>query len=263
LAQAPAGGQQGGAPQGGQALGGVSGPRRTGPSKPAPRSADGKMLLTGATPSDKGVWLPAVALTTHLAPLETVPFQPWARKLYDERQLHRFEPHTRCNPSGASRQFQTPYGVEFVEMSAFQRIYIFDIGGPHTWRTVYMDGRTHPRDLTPTHYGHSIGWWEGDTLVIDTVGYNERFWLDRAGMPHTEHLRTLEKLTRTNADTIVYEITFDDLHTYTAKWTAKFDLRWEPGTELFEYVCQQQNYAGDLMVGDVLTKVERLSPIVP
>src|SRR5438128_2505938 len=82
-------------------------------------------------------------------------------------------------PSGGPRQFLTPYGVEFVEMDDLQRIYIFDVGGPHTYRIVYMDGRPHPKDkdLVPDYYGHSVGRWEGDTLVVDSVVYNEKFWL--------------------------------------------------------------------------------------
>jgi hypothetical protein len=68
-----------------------------------------------------------------------------------------------------ARQFLTPYGVEMVEMRELQRVFIFDIGGPHTFREVFMDGRSHPKDFTPTYYGHSIGWWDGDTLVIDTA----------------------------------------------------------------------------------------------
>ena len=70
-----------------------------------------------------------------------MPFQPWARAVFDDRQKHEFEPHTRCKPSGVARQFLTPYGVEFVELPELQRVYIFDIGGPHTFRTIYMDGR--------------------------------------------------------------------------------------------------------------------------
>ena len=61
-----------------------------------------------------------------------------------------------------------------------------------------MDGRSHPKDFTPTYYGHSIGWWEGDTLVVDTVGFNEGFWMDRGGLPHTDQLHTIEKFTRTD-----------------------------------------------------------------
>jgi hypothetical protein len=125
-----------------------------------------------------------------------------------------------------------------------------------------MDGSGHPRDLTPSFYGHSIGWWEGDTLNVDTIGYNEAFWLDRRGLPHTEALHTLEKFTRTNQAQVKYEVTVDDPGAYTAPWTTTFNLRRENGQELFEYVCQQANYAGELMVGDQ-TKVDRKTDIVP
>jgi hypothetical protein len=220
------------------------------PPKPAPRNVAGRVLLGGETRMDKGVWLPVFGIFDPIAPYTTVPFQPWAKAVYDDRQKHELEPHARCKPSGSARQFLTPYGVEFVELPEAQRIFIFDIGGPHTFRTVYMDGRSHPNDFTPTYYGHSIGWWEGDTLVVDTVGYNERFWLDRRGLPHTNHLHTLERFTRTNQAQISYAITVDDAGAYTAPWTGRFNLRWEAGTELFEYMCQQANYATELMVGD-------------
>jgi len=238
--------------------------RRGGPPPgPAPRRADGRVLLGGATPADKGVWLPgAGGAQNSINDASQVPFQPWARALYAQRDVNQLEPHTRCKPSGAIRQFLTPYGVEFVELPELQRIYIFDIGGPHTYRTIYMDGRTHPAALEPSYYGHSIGWWEGDTLVVDTVGYNEGFWIDRKGLPHTDQLHTLERFTRTDSNTIKYEVTIDDPGAYTRAWTSGFNLRWEAGTELFEYVCQQANYAGTLMVGGAKS-VDRTSPIVP
>jgi hypothetical protein len=176
--------------------------------------------------------------------------------------VHELEPHARCKASGVARLFLTPYGVEFVELPELRRLYIFDIGGPHTYRTVYMDGRAHPARLEPTFYGHSIGWWEGDTLVIDTTGFNEGFWLDRDGLPHTEKLRTLERFTRTDFSAIRYELTVDDPGAYTAPWSGATTLRWEAGTELFEYVCQQANYADNLMVGQYTT-VDRTTPIVP
>ena len=125
-----------------------------------------------------------------------------------------------------------------------------------------MDGRSHPSHLLPSYYGHSIGWWEGDTLVIDTVGFNEGFWLDRMGAPHTERLHTVERLTRTDAASLQYEMTIDDPAVYTAPWKARFDMRWEQGTELFEYICQEANYAHDLMVG-TLQSVDRSAPIIP
>jgi len=229
----------------------------------APRTADGKILLGGATPAEKGVWTPRFGITDPIAPADEVPFQPWAKALYDDRQTHELEPHARCKASGTARQFLTPYGVELIELPHVARLYIFDIGGPHTFRTVYMDGRSHPRDLTPSYYGHSIGWWEGDTLVVDSTGFNEGFWLDRRGLPHTEQLHTVERFTRVDAETIRYEITVHDPGAYTAPWSGWFELQWDRGTELFEYICQQANYAHELMVGGERSSVDRSSPIVP
>ncbi|HTM04136.1 MAG TPA: hypothetical protein VL173_11570 [Vicinamibacterales bacterium] len=211
----------------------------------------------------KGVWTPSgIGITAPILAKEKTPYQPWAAALYDFRQANELEPHTRCKPSGGARQFLTPYGVEFVELPEIQRIYIFDIGGPHTFRTIYTDGRKHPDHLQPTYYGHSVGHWEGDTLVVDTVGFNEAFWMDRRGMPTTDKLHLVEKFTRTSKERINYEITVDDPGAYTAPWTTGFQLAWQDGQELFEYVCQQSNYAGELMVG-AGTHVDRTSPIVP
>lgn len=268
-AQAPEGrggrgeGVQVGVPNGRGGAPAAPGGRGRLPAKPAPRGADGRVLLGGATATDKGVWLPGNGGgQAMVADLAKVPFQPWAKELHAERGRNQLEPHTRCKPSGFVRQFLTPYGVEIVELAEMQRVFIFDIGGPHTYRTIYTDGRTHPAHLEPSFYGHSIGWWEGDTLVVDTTGFNESFWMDRRGLPHTEKLRTLERFTRTDSNTIKYEVTVDDPDAYTARWTSEFNLGWEAGTELFEYVCQEANYAHTLMVGDK-TSVDRTSTIVP
>jgi hypothetical protein len=158
--------------------------------------------------------------------------------------------------------FLTPYGVEIVESPELQRVFIFDVGGPHTFRTIYMDGRTHPNKVQPDYYGHSIGHWEGDTLVVDTVGFNEGFWFDRSGLPHTNQLHTIERFTRADLDTLRYELTIDDPGAYTAPFTGRLNLIREANTELFEYVCQQSNFAHELMVGQG-TSIDRSSPIVP
>ena len=192
----------------------------------------------------------------------TLPFQPWARAVYADRERNQLEPHTRCKPSGFARQFLTPYGVEIVELPEMERIYIFDIGGPHTYRTIYMDGRSHPSRVSPSFYGHSIGWWQSDTLIVDTVGYNEGFWIDRRGLPTTDRLHTIEQFTRTDSRTVKYEVTVDDPGAYTAPWQGGFNFGLEAGTELFEYVCQQANYADNLMLGE-LKRVDRTSTIVP
>ena len=270
-------GRQGGG-QGRQGGGGRGGGRGAAPQLPVPRQADGRVLLNNAATDKGGLWVGSFSLALALAPptpvpnpnpkntspvdITLVPFQPWAKALLDDRIKHELEPHTRCKASGVTRQFMTPYGVEFVELPELKRIYIFDVGGPHTYRTIYMDGRSHPTGELPLYYGHSIGWWEGDTLVVDTTGYNESFWLDRKGVPHTEKLHTIEKFTRTFAGAMKYEVTIDDPGAYTKPWSATFDFRREAGQELFEYVCQQANYGHELMVGEG-TKVDRSTVIVP
>ena len=110
--------------------------------------------------------------------------------------------------------------------------------------------------------GDSRGRWEGDTMVVETVGFNEGFWMDRGQLPHTDQLRLLEKFTRTSAASMRYELTVDDPGAYTAPFTGVSNLRWENGTELFEYICQQANQASTLMVG-AGTEADRSSPIVP
>jgi hypothetical protein len=236
--------------------------RNAGPPKPAPRNKEGRALLSGATSADKGVWLPGPVVPDPLGPSKELPFLPWSRALFADRRTHQLEPHARCKPSGVARVFLTPYGVEITELAELKRVFIFDIGGPHTFRTIYLDGRAHPKDLSPSYYGHSIGKWEGDTLAIDTVGFNEGFWLDRGGLPSTGQLHTMERLTRTNLTTLHYELTVDDPGAYSRPWKGELNLQWEDNTELFEYVCQEQNYAHELMVGQG-TKVDRSSPIVP
>jgi hypothetical protein len=227
--------------------------RAEAPAGPAPRLADGLPNL-GNTADAKGLWLPLdrteLGRRSTLAPVGTIPFQPWAKALYEDRQIHELEPHTRCHASGVARQFQTPYGVEFVYMPDLQRMFIFDVGGPHTFRIVFMDGRPHPAQLDPTSYGHSVGHWEGDTLVVDTIGFSENFWLDRTGLPHTERLHTVERFTRTDFNTIKYEVLIDDPSVYTRPWAGGFNLRWTPGVELFEYICQDNNTAPNLMTKD-------------
>ena len=269
-------------------------------NQPAPRSADGHIVI-GNTTAVKGVWIgsslgfcnsntvqaapslnpgaapgraagagpagaagagPGGGRGAAAGPCTPIPYMAWTRAVSDDRRRMQLEPHTRCKPSGGPRQWLTPYGAEFLELPDQQVAYIFDIGGPHTYRTIHMDGRKHPAKLTPSFYGHSIGWWEGDTLVVDTVGFNEDFWIDRGQVPHTTQLHLIEKYTRTALDTMRYELTVDDPGAYTAPFTGVSNLRWESGTELFEYVCQQENYAVTLMVGEG-TSVDRTSAIVP
>jgi hypothetical protein len=255
-------GRQGGTPA--VNLGAPPGPPAAGTPQPPPRAPSGRVVIDGADKNGKGIWMSLfpIGVVAHLAPLDQIPFQAWARRLYDDRLSHQLEPHARCKPSGSVRQLQTPYGVEIVDLPHLQRLYLFDIGGPHSYREVYMDGRSHPPALLPTAYGHSVGWWDGDTLVVDTIGFNEGFWIDRRGLPGTERLHTIERFTRRLQDTMSYEITIDDPGAYTAPFSGRFDLRLDPETAMFEYMCQEANYAVGLMLGTA-EGVAATTPTVP
>jgi hypothetical protein len=240
--------------------------RKRGPSRPTPHWPDGRVNL-GPLPGETGVWEgnagstlatnikggidnPRMNLPTNMK-ISDVPFQSWARALYDYRQATttKDDPHVRCKPSGGPRLFHTPYGFEFVDVPEDKRIYMIEVGGPHTWRTFYMDGRQHPKDLDPSYFGHSVAHWEGDALVVDTVGFNEKFWLTREGIPHTEYLHLVERFTRTDYDTMKYEATLDDPGAYTGKWTGGWLIRWQPNQEMYEYVCQDNNRDAKHMYG--------------
>lgn len=247
-AQAPNAGIGGG--------GGGRGQAAAGPAAPTPRWPDGKPRL-GAPPGGKGLWNGGG--TTGGG---EVPYQPWARAVSQMRREEALEPHTRCKASGGPRQFATPYGVEIVDMPDLQRVFILDVGGPHTFRVIYTDGRAHPKDLVPSYYGHSIGKWEGDTFVVDTIGFNDKMWIDRGQAPHTEKLHLIEKFTRTDMNSMTYELTIDDPMAYTAPFTRTSAMRFAANSELFEFICQDNNFAHELMVGTA-EHVDRTSVIVP
>jgi hypothetical protein len=242
------------------------------PAQPAPRNPDGRINL-GPPSGQKGVWerrnehlvinpesYQAAATKTARVHISEVPLQPWARALTNYRQSLSLasEPYARCKASGGPRQLMSPYGLEIVDRPDLQRLYIFNISNAMSFRTVYMDGRSHPKELVPGYFGHSIGRWDGDTLVIETVGFNEAFWMNRDGLPHTSQLRLTERLTRTNFDTLNYEVTIDDPGAYTAPWTSGYTLGWTRDAELFEYVCQENNLSPESMVGG-----SRLTTVVP
>jgi hypothetical protein len=223
---------------------------------PTPRLADGHPDLG----NEKGAWNPRTIVNIagvgpsgpRRSPVEKivdVPFQPWAKTLYEQRlaNLSKDDPEGLCLPPGIPRMMATPFPFQIFQLPG-RIVFVFE-GGAHVWRIVYMDGRPHPKDPNPTFLGDSIGHWDGDTLVVDAIGFNDRTWLDQDGHPHTDSLHVIERYTRTDENTLHYEATIDDPKAYTKAWTTSYTIPWAAGMELYEYICQENNKDLSHLVG--------------
>ncbi len=223
--------------------------------RPTPFFEDGRVNLD-AVPGEKGFWnvmrgaafgTRAPGLPTNIE-LDEIPFQDWARDLYEYRQTQGglYDPHASCFPAGGLRFFTVPNGLNIVQQPELDRIFLIS-GENRDWRRIAMEpDRMHPAadEIIPSYFGDSIGWWEGETLVVDTVGFNERFWMIRGGLPHTRHLHIIERFTRVDYDTMRYEFTIDDTGAYTEPWSGGWLIPWQrvnydesPGGEIHEYFC--------------------------
>ncbi len=222
-------------------LGGGSNWRGVVPDGPVPRLPDGTVDLTG-------VWQgggPSRDLRLGLAPGETVPILPLAQKRMDSRTvLDNTEAH--CLPAGVPR-VPSNYPWRLVQSPTHKQathIFMLFEGNIHSYRQFFMDGREHPADPDPTWYGHSIGRWEDDTLVVDTIGFTERSALDGAGYPRTEQMHVIERWTRKDLGHMVNVITIDDPGAYSRPFNLTFEATLRVGDELMEYICNENNQIG-------------------
>lgn len=217
-------------------------------SQPIPRLPDGTVDITG--PWVGGGSNGDIERDGGLKPGE-LPLLPWARELRDTR-LEKDEPYTACLPMSVPRV--NPYPWKFAlsyTSKGLTHIYVLhETGDAGAHRVVYMDGRPHPEDPIPTWWGHSTGKFENDTLVIDTVGYNDKFWFDSRGTPHTEQLHTVERWTRINYGRITNDFVLDDPGAFSRPVNLKFtgrllrpDLK-TGGGDLMEFICQEGNEYG-------------------
>ncbi len=203
------------------------------PTGPTPRQPDGK-------PDMSGVWLGGMNVgdvSRSLPPGETMPIRPeWKQKM--DAFKANDDPQAHCLPLPQPRA--TPYPWRMVVTPT----HVFFLREMYDYRQVFMDGRKHPPadEVNPTWNGHSVGRWEGDTLVIDSVGYNDKTWFDNKGWPHSDQLHLIERYTRTNAGTMKIEMTVDDPVAYTKPFTLRGEARLMPkDDELIEYVCNENN----------------------
>jgi hypothetical protein len=155
---------------------------------------------------------------------EHPPMTPWAKAKYDEAkpgygpkaQAGGNDPILKCNPTGIPRLLFFPQPFEIFVSP--QRVFMF-FERDHAWRQIWTDGRGHPKDLEPTWMGDSIGMWEGDTFVVDTIGFNDKSWLDFYGDPHSENLHLIERYRRVDHDDMTLQFVVEDPKAYTATWT--------------------------------------------
>jgi hypothetical protein len=210
-------------------------------SGPAPRTADGK-------PDLSGLWGPDSHfmgdISNALKPGEKLPLQPWALKLSKER-LSKDDPNANCLPGGVPRM--SPYPWKIIQTPKLI-VFLYE-GNMHTYRQIFMDGNGHPSDLDPTWYGDSRGKWDGDTLVVDTVGFNDKFWFDGIGHPHTEKLHVIERFRRPDSAHLESEVTIDDPGAYTQPFTLLGHFPMMVNTELMEYFCTENNQDVSHIIG--------------
>jgi hypothetical protein len=231
-------------------------------ARPAPRGPDGKPRLS-AMPGERGYWgnpsaallmqnganvqADADGLLRNIADVDKVaPFQRWARDLFELRQRSFLKDDPMflfCKPQGGPRQFQSRHGIQFLEEPDQKRILVLLGGGNRNWRYFYLDGRPQLGPAAddpekPVYFGRTAARWEGDTLVVDTKKFNEEFWFTNGGLPHTDQLHLIERISRPDFNTLKYEVTIDDPGAYTRTWNGGWTLQWIPGEEPPEYLCQ-------------------------
>jgi len=198
---------------------------------PAPRTPDGKPDLTG-------LWQRVLAKYEQnvAADLKPEEIQPWARTLVEERteDLQKDSPTAHCLPLGPSYSTSARM-AKIVQTPGLIVMLDEDL----TYRQIFMDERPLETDPIRSWMGHSVGRWEGDTLAVDSFGFNDRSWLDHDGHPHTESLRMTERYRRRDFGHMDVEITLNDPQVYARPWTVKLSAVLTPDTDLLEAVCNE------------------------
>jgi hypothetical protein len=218
-------------------------------SAPAPRTADGKPDLSGlwhAGPNAASDFKPADAL-------------PWGREVARRREINPASDgwSTLCLPPGPLISFTGPMRiVQTPQLVAM--LYEFS----NNFRQIYTDGRALPKDPNPTFQGYSIGRWDGDTFVVETIGYNDRSLVGRPAYPHTESLRTIERYRRRDFGHMDLEMTVDDPKAFTRPWTMSVELLFDADTDLIEYVCNENEKSRQHFVQPSDTSEFRVDPAV-
>jgi hypothetical protein len=193
-----------------------------------------------------GVWLRDPGKVSAFEfPRNPAPMTPWgAEKFSKAKNTHGpnpvidFESNTdpflkSCEPLGVPRVLLANHPFKMVPAMG-EMIVLYERS--HDFREIYMDGREHPKDLEPSWWGHSIGKWDGDALVVDTVGLDDRTWLDYQGLPHSDALHVIERYRRLDHNTLQLDLTIDDPRAYTKSWGMRYVYKLKPW-DIGEEIC--------------------------
>jgi hypothetical protein len=237
------------------------------PTHGIPRDAQGQPVLTGPAPKTasgvpdlSGLWSPAqtrlegsgkgfpnaagqelrsVFFDVNWGVKDGLPYQPWAARLAAQRKASdgRGTPETQCLPNSVIQKDGGPGAIHMKKFVQTPELLIILHERNVEFRQIFLDGRPLPKDPNPSWNGYSVGHWDGDTLVVETIGFREDTWLDFFGSPLTEMGKVTEKFRRPSLGTLQTEITIDDPKAYTKPWTVRLDQSLMVDTDLLEYVC--------------------------
>ena len=225
----------------------------------APRTSDGMVDLRAPAPRTtagmvdlSGVWQTDIKFNANLAAdlrPEDVPMLPGARVSYDERRrnLGKDDPEGFCLPPGVPRVNAVPFPIKIVQTPS---VVVFLYETRTTFRQVFLDSNhTLAEDPQPTWMGYSKGRWEGDTLIVETTGFNDKTWLDDDGHPHSDAMKLIERYRRPDFGHLFVDITIDDPKSYAHPWSVTQEFRLHADDELIEYVCNENNRDLEHLVG--------------
>jgi len=223
---------------------------------PAPRTADGRPDFSGVwendgyTPGSEGLGAPPGTVFFDLAfgLKQAPPYQPWAAELAARRKEENSKdnPDARCLPIGPLQMLAHPLPKKVLQVPGLLAIL-------HErnmeFRQIYTDGRPLPQDPQPAWYGYSSGRWQGDTLVVETVGLRDGLWADFNGSPLTDRARMTERFRRPNYGTLEVQVTVDDPKAYTKPWTVNLNQHIAIDSDLLEYACLENEKDVPRLVG--------------
>lgn len=214
---------------------------------PAPRGADGKPDLSGLwEPVSKGADPQFLDIAKNIA--AGLPFQPWAAALVKARRAdeNKDDPDGHCQPLGLVKMHLHPYPRKMIQVPGLLLI-LFERNTEY--RQIFTDGRPLPEDPQPGYNGYSVGKWDGDTLVVESIGFKDGLWLDVSGTPLTDAAKVTERFRRPNFGNLKIEVTVDDPKAYTKPWSIQVDQTIALNTDMLEFVCQENEKDVPHLVG--------------